>query len=273
MASLRFPGPLDLTKFSVPLDAVAQGLNWLNEELEANVVEKKTLQEMNGNLEKFAYTVSHDLKAPLNRILGLLQLIQVQKGASSPEEMEEYLALIQTCAEQMKSLIEDILSYSTSALGDQEMDRIDIQELIDEISHSYESDGNIRIQLEETPPVLLFNRVALRQIFQNLIDNAIKFCDKSNCLITIGFEQHGEMLQFSVTDNGPGIDPQILEQVFQLFFKSDQEGKEGSGIGLATVKKLVEEWGGKIWVDSEKGKGTTFFFTLDLIEAHHLQGE
>ena len=135
--------------------------------------------------------------------------------------------------------------------------------LIEEIVTSIDPPENIQITIADKLPTLLCPEVHLTQVFQNLLSNAVNYTDKSDSQITIGCVEEGDFWKFNITDNGPGIEEEYFDKIFQIFQILPVEGKHrGTGIGLAIARKVVETYGGKIWVESTLGQGTTFFFTL-----------
>ena len=163
----------------------------------------------------------------------------------------------------MDDLINAILQYSTIARNKQNERQVDLNPLIKSILADIKPTPNITITVNQNLPVLTCEEEQIRQVFYNLVANAVKFMDKPEGLITIDCEDEKYFWKFSVADNGPGIEPQHFERIFRLFQTlSDHEEAESTGIGLTMAKKIVELYAGKIWLTSTVGVGSTFFFTL-----------
>ncbi|WP_053002376.1 sensor histidine kinase [Kordia jejudonensis] len=222
----------------------------------------KELLRKNKDLEEFAYVVSHDLKRPLRNMYTLTDWLTDDDDNGLDEEANKSLELIKEQITQMDLLVEGILNYSLQMDTERSIKTIDVQQLLERII-SVNAKENIQITIEKKLPKIAFNESQLLQLFQNLIQNAIKHNDKETVKISIDYEFVNEGVQFSVRDNGPGIAPQYHEKIFQLFQKLDANAKGNSiGIGLALVKKILERNDGKIWVESVVQKHTTFKFVI-----------
>jgi signal transduction histidine kinase len=249
-----------------PLEAVAYGVNMLSEELQNNVIERRRLEDINKHLEEFAYTTSHDLKSPLHSVLGLVTLLQdeLKDTGNENEDIGRLLEMISGSVNKMREMIDGILEYSRleneSYPGTWIEPGAELNDLI-----QMHTKHTVRIILDNDLPKIWFNRVVFIQIMDNLINNAIKYCNRDACEIHIGYTTDGHSHQFSVSDNGPGIAPEFHDRIFQLFVSLPHSDHiESSGIGLATVKKLVENAGGTIHLDSTPGKGATFRFRIPI---------
>ena len=162
----------------------------------------------------------------------------------------------------MENLIESILQYSRVGRVRESRENVDLNEVAAGAVEMLNVPAKVRIVLEGLPTVN-GEKTRLGQVFQNLIGNAVKFMDKPDGSVFVSCADEGSFWKISVTDNGPGIDPRYYEQIFQIFQTlSSQDDVEGTGVGLTLVKKIVEMHGGKVWVESEPGTGSTFFFTL-----------
>ena len=262
IASLDFSRELTTSDQNDMFDAIALGLNMLSEELKIQVVDKARLDEVNSKLEKFAYTTAHDLKSPLNSQYGLLQLLELSLDSSN-QEAKEYIKRLKLINEKMKSLVEGILAYSVAHFKDVIKEQVDWNELVKEVMEVDTISKFADIQVIGKLPVVLFNKTAGIQVIRNLLDNAIKYSGKERCEIRIeakAFEKH---YQISFTDNGPGIAPENQEKIFGLFNQVEPSFKSSSlGIGLATVKGIIEAAGERIWLESTPGAGASFIFTV-----------
>jgi PAS domain S-box-containing protein len=224
------------------------------------------LEEKNAELERFTYTASHDLKSPLITIRGFLSFVREDAQAGNMVRLEKDIQRINDATEKMQRLLNDLLELSRVGRVNNKPEPIATNILVAEVVellHGRISAGKITVQISENLPSIYGDRQRIFEVFQNLIDNASKFMgDQINPCIEIGAQ--GELNDkpvFFVHDNGIGISPQFKERIFGLFDKLNARS-EGTGIGLALVKRIVEFHSGQIWVESEPGNGTTFFFSL-----------
>ncbi len=235
----------------------------LNEELKKRVLE---LEASNDELTQFTYTVSHDLKSPLVTINGYLGYIEQDARSGNIERLQNDTQRIQEATNKMHALLTELLELSRIGRMMNEPEDIPFDDIVTdalEIVHGQFEANRVTVQTQPNLPIVHGDRQRLAEVLQNLLDNAAKYMgDQPDPLIEIG--QHGEEdgnLIFFVKDNGIGIAPEYHERIFGLFNKLDA-GSEGTGIGLALVKRIVELHGGRIWVELEVGEGSTFYFTL-----------
>ena len=235
----------------------------LNAELNASKIE---LEARNAELERFTYTVSHDLKSPVVTIKGFLGLLEKDVAAGRTERMAQDFSRIRAAADKMGRLLEELLEMSRVGRVMNPPEAVDLSQLAADaaglVAGAIEQEG-VAVEIAPDMPAVHGDRVRLLEVFQNLIDNAVKFTrGRAAPRVEIGARrQDGEVL-CSVRDNGIGIDPAYHERVFGLFDQLQPDG-EGTGVGLALVKRIVEVHGGRIWVESEgNGEGSTFLFTL-----------
>ncbi len=248
---------------NVELELQNAEMRFQNVELEAKnaEVEAKTAE-----IEQFTYAVSHDLKSPLITILGFVGMVEQDAAAGKAERMTADLARIRGAAEQMQRMLEELLELFRVGRLDNEPTEIAMSELAFEAVELVSgriAERGVRVGISPHLPAVVGDRPRLLQVFQNLVDNAIKFSgDQAEPEVEIGsLPEDGETV-FFVRDHGLGIAPEHREKVFGLFEKLDGQ-REGSGIGLAIVKRIVEVHGGRVWVESEgPGHGSTFCFTL-----------
>jgi two-component system, LuxR family, sensor kinase FixL len=220
------------------------------------------LERANKDLEDFAYITSHDLKAPLRAIGSLTEWIQTDNHEKLNDEGKQYLKLLRNRVHRMNELIDGILGYSRVGRAKGKNEKVNINTLIKEVLELIHVPSDIKVTVQEGLPVLMTQKTYPMQVFENLINNAIKYCDKENGSVVVGVEELPRFWKFYVKDNGMGINPRYHERIFEIFqtLKSRDE-VEGTGIGLTIVKKIVTHQGGEIWVESEPEKGSTFFFT------------
>ena len=236
------------------------------------LVEKRTeaLQKVNieyaaanKELKEFAYIVSHDLKAPLRAISQLTHWISEDYSHLFDDDGKKQMDLILQRVKRMYGLIDGILHYSRIGQIREKEEHLDMNLLVNEVIDNIAPPDTVRIIFENKLPVVLKDSTRMEQIFQNLIGNAIKFMDKDEGIIKVGCADEGAFWKFSVSDNGPGIDKRYHDKIFQIFQTlTPRDERESTGIGLTLVKKIIEFYGGSVWVESEAGKGSTFVFTL-----------
>jgi signal transduction histidine kinase len=242
-----------------------------HEELEAHrhhleeLVEARTadLEAANEELKDFAYVVSHDLKAPLRGIAQLANWISFDYAHVLDEGGRRLLDLLIGRTKRMDSLINGILQYSRIGRVKEEEEEVDVDRLVQEIIETLSPPESILVCIEDKLPVVRVDRTRVHQVFQNLLSNAIRFMDKPKGEVKVACRDAGTHWQFSVTDNGPGIEEAHCDRIFRIFETlAPRDQVESTGIGLALVKKIVKRWGGEIWVESEWGVGSIFYFTL-----------
>jgi PAS domain S-box-containing protein len=221
------------------------------------------LEISNAELEKFAYVVSHDIKAPLRGISSVAQWLAQDFAAVVDKESKENLDLMLERTDRLGRLINGILDYSRAGRGDPDIEQIDSSALIDDVIDSIDPPPSIRVLREGTFPVVVFNETKLRQVFQNLIDNAIQHLGKPRGEIIASCREAGEFFEFSVRDDGVGIPERHFERIFELFQTLRPKDETGTtGAGLAIAKRIIETNGGAIRVASTEGRGTEFVFTV-----------
>lgn len=229
-----------------------QELKYSNQELERII----------NQLERFVFIVSHDLKSPLASIITMLSIIKKAPALTEQPELEEKIDLVYMASNHLSQMIGSILEYSRQGLSQQKVEEVDTQILVSEIAFLLFPPETIKIVAEDNLPVLNTRKQKLQQVFQNLLSNAIKYMDKKEGLIEVSGTDKGDHFLFSVKDNGPGIAKQDRGRIFQLFEVTENVSNRDSatGIGLNILKLIIEEQGGKIWVDSQLGIGSTFYF-------------
>ncbi len=231
------------------------------EEKQAELLEK--VESINKELKDFAYIVSHDLKAPLRGIRTLADWIGSDYADKLDDEGREQMGLLSSRVDRMHNLIDGVLEYSRVGREKEKQVQVNLNELVPEIIDVIAPPENVTITVEDKLPVVECGQTRIMQVFQNLLSNAVKYMDKPKGRVKVGCVEEDGFWKFSVADNGPGIEEKHFERIFRIFQTlSPRDEVESTGVGLSVVKKIVELYGGKIWVESKPGKGSTFFFTL-----------
>jgi len=236
--------------------------------LESNLREKtENLEKVNEKLEEFSHVVSHDLKEPLRTIETFSGFLLEDYHDKLDEEGVDYLNTLKRTSARMRQLINDLLSLASIHMDMASFERINTQKVLEEVQEDLEVRlQGVSLQVADDLPAVKGNKVRIRELFSNLIVNAIKYNDKALPTVHVGWQKDARndgMVTFFVEDNGIGIEARYQERIFAIFEKlNPREDVEGTGAGLAICKRIVEEHGGKIWVNSEVGKGSTFLFTI-----------
>lgn len=221
----------------------------------------RKLEDQNHELNDYAHVVSHDLKSPLRNIETMISWIEEDLNNQLKDETLNYLNRIRENISKMEGLISGILSYSSVGSDFSRDKRIDMNKCLRSLLDYNFIPKHITIELPNNLPVIKGDTYRVEQLFQNLINNAIKYNNKKRGLVQITYEDKDTFHQFSIKDNGIGIDPKYHSKIFQTFQKLHYH-KDSSGVGLSIVKRIVQSYDGKIWLDSQLGEGTTFSFTL-----------
>ena len=225
----------------------------------------RELAQSNENLEQFAYVASHDLQEPLRLLSNFSQLLEKRYKDKLDQDANDFIGFIVDGAKRMKVLISDLLTYSRAGRNEQTAKEVDFNKIVEKVIYYMspiiaQSEGKVTC---DKLPVLVAREIHIMQLFQNLISNALKYHSDKAPDIQIRAKRNNNVWLFSVSDNGIGIDPQFHEKIFQIFQRlHSQEEYSGTGIGLSICKKIVSNYGGKIWVESQEGKGSTFYFTI-----------
>ncbi len=240
----------------------------LYEQLRIHKEMEEELSKSNRELEQFAYIASHDLQEPLHMISSFVDLLSIRCDAKLGEKEKEYLNFVKQGSKQAKTLIEELLEYSR--IGKRgNLQAVDLRAVLREVESNLKisiTESRARIQYNGLP-VLNAAHLEMVQLFQNIISNAIKYRGRKTPEIEIASRLEDDKWLFSVKDNGIGIEPQYQERIFGMFQRLHSKSDySGTGIGLAICKKIVEHHGGRIWVESQPGKGSTFFFTIKQFE-------
>jgi light-regulated signal transduction histidine kinase (bacteriophytochrome) len=258
-------------KMEVELLLRSKELQNANKALEENIREltlrTEELKRSNEELNRFAATASHDIKAPFRSVGGYLEIIKEKtKGLGQDPEIEHAFARIKAARQRIAALLDDLLKFSQINRNDGELALVDLNQVMSDVLNNLEyniQEKKARVTVLGKMPEVKGHAFQLTALFQNLIGNALKFQDKSDPEVIVSVERDGKYYKFSVKDNGIGIQPQYFDKIFEMFERLHlQDEYSGSGLGLAICKRVVEFHKGKIWLESEPGKGTTFYFTL-----------
>ncbi|HSU52378.1 MAG TPA: hybrid sensor histidine kinase/response regulator [Segetibacter sp.] len=253
---LQKPLDINVTKAKVN---VFEKLYLYQKQLKESLLE---VEKVNKQLEKFVYMVSHDLKSPLSSIITILSTLRGNSTIESDPFISQKVDLVYVASNHLSEMITSILAYSKQSIEQQTVEEVDVFELVNQIVFLLFPPANFTIDIADTLPTIRTKKIKLQQVFQNLISNAIKYADKPEALIKIDAVEKEDFYIFSVEDNGPGMGKQDLDKIFKLFEVGENKSSKDSstGIGLNILKVLVEEQGGRIWVESNPGKGSTFYF-------------
>ncbi|MFH0921545.1 MAG: ATP-binding protein [Fibrobacterota bacterium] len=249
---------------------IQKEVEMLNVCLEKKVEERtRELTRSNNELEQFAYVASHDLQEPLRMVSSYMQLLEKRNKDKLDSDSKEFIGFAVDGAKRMKRLINDLLTYSRVNTNGKSFEPV-------ECDHVFETAiKNLEIAVQEKKahvthdplPNVMADEGQLIQLFQNLIGNALKFCKERTPEIHVSAKQKAKIWVMGIHDNGIGIASEHFERIFQIFKRlHTREEYEGTGIGLSVCKKIVERHGGEIWVESEIGKGTTFWFTISVLQ-------
>ncbi|WP_276374826.1 ATP-binding protein [Chryseolinea sp. H1M3-3] len=248
------------------IEALGRAFNQMLDNLTASktalVAYSAQLKKQNEELNQFSYVVSHDLKAPLRAIFKLSEWLEEDLGDNLDEEPKKHLQTLRSRVFRMEGLINGLLEYSKIGKQTFHLEKTDTRQMIMEIIELLNPSHCTQIMVAPNLPLFKTKKLLLNQVFSNLISNAIKYNDKNIPVITIAVEERENVYEFSVADNGMGIEPKYHEKVFTIFQTLAARDKvESTGVGLSIAKKCVEDVGGTIRVESELGKGARFIFT------------
>jgi len=217
---------------------------------------------INEELTHFAYVVSHDLKAPLRGIKLITEWLCADYGDKLGDDAKEQLGLLQSRVARMHDLIDGVLQYSRVGRIKEDVVPVDLNEMLANVIDSLAPPDHVAVIVEPGLPTIQCEKTRIAQVFQNLLSNAVKFMDKPSGQVRVGCVAEGNFWRFSVSDNSPGIEAKHFDRIFKLFQTlAPRDEFESTGVGLAVVKKIVEMYGGRIWVESEVGQGSTFLFS------------
>ncbi|WP_444846630.1 sensor histidine kinase [Duganella caerulea] len=262
-----FPMELSVVEMQIGARRMFTGMvRDISERKAAEDRNRRLMQEIssaNEELTNFAYVVSHDLKAPLRGIGSLADWLATDYAEQFNDEGKEHMRLLINRVHRMSSLIDGILQYSRVGRVREAQLPVDLNRLLADVVDLLAPPANFRVTVAPALPTVLIEPTRIQQVFHNLISNAIKYMDKPDGEIEIACADDGSHWRFSVRDNGPGIETRHFERIFQLFQTlASRDRVESTGVGLALAKKIVEMYHGRIWLESQMGQGSTFWFTL-----------
>lgn len=273
------PSPTELGQLARAFDQMAETLEQqrlqnqhLQAELEDRVKERTAeLEQSNRELEAFSYSVSHDLRAPLRHIHGFVQLLEEDNGETLTQEGHRLVKLISTASKRMGMLIDDLLAFSRMGRVELSRTTVNMSAVVEEVLQEIQRDTEGRqISWEvESLPAVTADRALLKQVWANLLSNAVKYTrDRDVARIRISASLREQDVEFRVADNGAGFDMRYAGKLFRVFERlHPAEAFEGTGIGLANVRRIILRHGGRTWAEGRVGEGATFYFTLPLTGA------
>ncbi len=244
------------------------------ENLEELVIKRTSqLDEANKELESFSYSVSHDLRAPLRHITGFVQILQKNISSLLDDKNQKYFSYIIESTKRMGMLIDDLLSFSRMAQSEMNLSKLNLNNIIKETILDLKdeiNERNITWKISNMPEVL-GDPSMLKQAYLNLISNAVKYTSHiDEPVIEIGVEAKQNEYIFSIKDNGAGFDPKYIDKLFGVFQRLHSSAEfEGTGIGLANVKRIINRHGGRVWANGQVNQGATFYFTLNMMRENH----
>jgi signal transduction histidine kinase len=259
LASLDFSKRLDCNYEDESVNVLAYGLNMIGEELENNVIRRTDLEELNENLERFAYSIAHDIRSPLNSAMGLLDLIEDRAQKYESDGLKYELKLLRKIHQNMHGLVEGVLENSRSLIRNSKRNIIHLTTFFDELLLDFGMNPNLVIKLNFNGlENIRFNTIAFKQIFYNLVSNALRYSCQEVTVIAINMCETEDKWMIQFADNGKGIDSSIEDRIFELSESLDQGQKDSYGIGLNIVKRIVEQNNGSIELDQNASEGAKF---------------
>jgi len=259
----------ELGRLARSFNLMAEQVSRSQHDLEAQVAQRtQALEGTNAELESFSYSVSHDLRAPLRAIHGFARILLEDHQAKLDPEAQRLLGVIDQNTRRMGQLIDDLLAFSRLSRKELASARVDMTELANVVADELrraepERNGQLEVKIGTLLPAQ-GDRAVLRQVFSNLLQNAMKFTRaQPNARIEVGSRPDGKETVYFVKDNGAGFDPRYTDKLFGVFQRlHSNEEFEGTGVGLAIVKRIVQRHGGRVWAEGKVNEGATFYFTL-----------
>jgi len=259
--------PREMAALQFELRAMVLELKNYTDKLAQRIQERtEQLAEANRELESFVYSVSHDLKAPVISLFGMATLLKKKLGDQVDEKAAHYLQRLLSNAAFMEQLITDLLNFSRLGKQEDKIEKLNVDHVVHEVLDQCTAlirDRKVKVEVKGPLPDVAFGHTSLCKVFLNFMTNAMKFMgDQAHPTVTVGGREDGPFVEFYIRDNGIGIDPKHHDKVFGVFQRLKEVNVEGTGIGLAVVKKIIDLSGGKVWLVSAKGEGTTFYFRI-----------
>ena len=237
----------------------------LEREIQRRTLAEKELTRSNKELEQFAYVASHDLQEPLRKITSFTEILASRYQDRLDDNANKFIGYVVDAATRMQALIRDLLAYARTGGGEFIPERSDLSAVVAQVVSDFETTlHQEKAEVTVDPlPTMMTHPLQMKQLLQNLIGNALKFRSQEPPRVRVSVKKTGKEWVFSVSDNGIGMDPQEASHIFEIFKRLHTRTEyPGTGIGLAICEKIVARHGGRIWVESEPGKGSTFYFTL-----------
>ncbi len=268
--SLRANNDSGISDMSSSLNAVRFGhrivIQWKDEKQIDEQAEKiKLLQNSNRELEDFAYIASHDLQEPVRMVISFTQLLQKRYADKLDDDAKQFIHFAVDGAERMKALIDKLLEYSRVSTAKRKWNEIDVKKIIDNIIEDFDlriKETGIKINYGVLP-VVVSDESLLTRVFANIISNSVKYRKENNPIINITASETDYEWKFAISDNGMGIKEKYFEKIFLMFRRLHGKTEyPGMGMGLAICKRVIDTLGGRIWLESDYGKGSTFYFTI-----------
>lgn len=223
------------------------------------------LERSNQDLDRFAYVASHDLKSPLRGIAQLVNWIEEDSQDQLSEETRGHLEKMKNRVARLEKLLDDLLAYSRAGKREETVSRVDVKELVQSTFELLAPPPSAKLVIDSVLPVFETSSAALQLVFRNLLSNALKHFEGDDCLIRISAQVKRAHYEFCVGDNGPGIPVQFQEKVFEMFQTlKPRDTLEGSGMGLALVRKVVQQQGGEVWLQSDGKRNPSLFYVASL---------
>lgn len=248
-------------------EASASGKKSLTQELKEayEVIDKlqHKLDTVSKELKDFAYIVSHDLKAPLRAISQLAMWISDDYMDALDDDGKDNMKLLLRRVKRLENLIEGVLQYSRAGRLMGDVTDQDLNEILTDVIEALDNPNGHSVEIVGTLPTFKADKKRIQGLFENLVGNAVRFMDKEKGEIKISCQEEGDFWKFGIEDNGPGIEEKDFERIFKIFQTLQPKDEvETTGAGLTVVNKIIQVYGGKIWIESKIGEGTTFFFTI-----------
>ena len=227
--------------------------------------QRRELERSNRELEQFAYAASHDMQAPLRHIQGFCELLQRRYQGKLDKEADEFIDYIVKSVRHMQALVSDLLNFSRAGTQQLKLESTDFNDVVQHARENLDTviqDSGGQVTFDPLPTISA-DRTQMVQLLQNLISNGIKYHGDAAPRVHLSAKVQKRQVRFSVRDNGIGIEPAYTEEIFKIFTRLHGESEyPGTGIGLATCEKIVDRHGGKLWVESQPGQGSVFYFTI-----------